>query len=137
MSELQMKDFLMENNTARKFADLRHINHRPNETTILHFRYLLEYHDFGQKILELINDRSNGAGLILCQNRIIVASFIESPTSTKNRTHSLDAEMSCGKKGNSLHFGMKMHIANDDCIGISTYALYGSTPNRTSTRLDI
>lgn len=33
--------------------------------------------------------------------------------------------MSSGKKGNTWHFGMKMHVATDDIIGIVTNAVYG------------
>ena len=87
--------------------------------------YFLEKHDFGRKIFELINERFNEAGLTLCKGRIIDASFIEAPTSTKNRTHSRDSEMASGKKGNTWHFGMKMHVATDECIGIATDAVYG------------
>ena len=34
--------------------------------------------------------------------------------------------MASGKKGNNWHFGMKMPIATDECIGIATNAVYGS-----------
>lgn len=125
MSDPQMEDFLLENHTARKFVGLMYIDRTPDETTILHFRHFLEKHDFGKKIFELINERFNEAGLTLCKGRIIDASFIESPTSTKNRTHSRDPEMASGKKGNTWHFGMKMHIATDECIGLATNAVYG------------
>ena len=122
LSDPQMEDFLLENNTARKFVGLMYIDRTPDETTILHFRHFLEKHDFGKKIFELINERFNEAGLTLCKGRIIDASFIEAPTSTKNRTHSRDSEMASGKKGNTWHFGMKMHVATDECIGIATCA---------------
>ncbi len=90
MSDLQMEDFLLENHTARKFVGLMYIDRTPDETTIFHFRHFLGKHDFGKKIFELINERFNEAGLTLCKGRIIDVSFIESPTSTKNRTHSRD-----------------------------------------------
>ena len=37
--------------------------------------------------------------------------FIEAPSSTKNKTHARDPEMASGKKANTWHFGMKEHIA--------------------------
>ena len=36
--------------------------------------------------------------------------FIEAPSSTKNKAHARDPEMASGKKGNTWHFGMKEHI---------------------------
>ena len=90
LSDPQMEDFLLENNTARKFVGLMYIDRTPDETTILHFRHFLGKHDFGKKIFELINERFNEAGLTLCKGRIIDVSFIESSTSTKNRKHSRD-----------------------------------------------
>lgn len=125
MSDPQMEDFLLENHTARKFVGLNCIDRTPDETTILNFRHFLEEHDFGKKIFDIINARFYEAGLVLCKGRIVDASFIEAPTSTKNRTHSRDPEMASGKKGNTWHFGMKMHIATDDCVGIVTNAVYG------------
>ena len=37
--------------------------------------------------------------------------FIEAPSSTKNKAHARDPEMASGKKANTWHFGMKEHIA--------------------------
>ena len=48
MSDPQMEDFLLENNTARKFVGLMYIDRTPDETTIRHFRHFLEKHDFGK-----------------------------------------------------------------------------------------
>lgn len=95
----QMEDFLLENHTARNFVGLQFIDRPPNKSTILYFRHFLKEHVFGKTILELISDHFNTVDLILCKGRITDASFIESPTSTKNRTHSWNPEMSCSKKG--------------------------------------
>lgn len=130
MSDPQKEDFLLENQTAWRFVGLMNIDRTPNETTIPHFWHFLEKHDFEKKIFELINERLNEAGLTLCKGRVIDASFIESPISTKNRTHSQDPKIASDKKGNAWHFGMKMHIATDDCIGIATNVVYGSANER-------
>ena len=48
--------------------------------------------------------------------------FIEAPSSTKNKAHARDAEMASGKKANTWHFGMKEHIAACSESGI----IYGT-----------
>ena len=49
--------------------------------------------------------------LNLVKGRIVDATFIEAPTSTKNKDKKRDPDMASGKKGNVWHFGMKMHIS--------------------------
>ena len=78
-------------------------------------------------VLELVNDGIAAAGLVLTKGRIVDSSFIEAPSSTKNRDHKRDTEMASGKNGNTWHFGMKMHVATDSLIGIVTNAVYGPT----------
>ncbi|KXT31786.1 hypothetical protein HMPREF3036_01881, partial [Sutterella sp. KLE1602] len=48
--------------------------------------------------------------------------FIEAPSSTKNKAHARDPEMASGKKANTWHFGMKEHIAACSESGI----IYGT-----------
>ena len=48
--------------------------------------------------------------------------FIEAPSSTKNKAHARDPEMASGKKANIWHFGMKEHIAACSESGI----IYGT-----------
>jgi len=56
--------------------------------------------------------------------RILTAdgTFIEAPSSTKNKAHARDPEMASGKKANTWHFGMKEHIAACSESGI----IYGT-----------
>ena len=125
MSDPQMEDFLHENSAARKFVGLALADRTPDESTILQFRHLLEKHNLVKQVLERVNAGITAAGLVLSKGRIVDASVIEAPSSTKNRDHKRDPEMSSGKKGNTRHFGMKMHVATDDLIGIVTNAVYG------------
>ena len=109
MSDPQMEDFLHENSAARKFVGLALADRTPDESTILQFRHLLEKRNLGKQVLERVNDGITAAGLALSKGRIVDASFIEAPSSTKNRDHKRDPEMSSGKKGNTWHVGMKLH----------------------------
>jgi len=65
----------------------------PDETTICRFRQLLEDHDLGPKILELVNRHLANYGIGVHQGTIVDAMVIEAPTSTKNQSHSRDPEM--------------------------------------------
>ena len=125
LSDPRMEDLLLENSTARKFVGLNLMDRTPDESTILQFRHLLEKHELGAKILETINKQFLEAGLKLSTGRIVDASFIEAPNSTKNKEHKRDPEMASGKKGNVWHFGMKMHIGTDTVVGIAMNAVYG------------
>ena len=101
LSDPRMEDLLLENSIARKFVGLNLMDRTLDESTILQFRHLLEKHQLGAKILEMINKQFLDAGLRLSTGRIVDASFIDAPNSTKNKEHQRDPEMVSGKKGHS------------------------------------
>ena len=90
LSDPRMEDLLLENSTARKFVGLNLMDCTLDESTILQFRHLLEKHQLGAKILEMINKQFLDAGLRLSTGRIVDASFIDAPNSTKNKEHQRD-----------------------------------------------
>ena len=106
----------------RRFVGLKLSGALPDETTILHFRHLLEKHSLGQGLLQEINAHRESQGLRLREGTIvdasIVAEIIESPSSTKNRAGERDPAMHQTKKGNHWHFGMKVHIGVDADTGL-------------------
>jgi IS5 family transposase len=51
--------------------------------------------------------------LLLSGGTIVDATIISAPSSTKNSSKSRDPEMKQTKKGNTWHFGMKVHIGTD------------------------
>ena len=118
LSDPGMEDLLYESDPVRRFVGLRLTGPLPDETTILHFRHLLERHSLGQVLLEEINAHLESQGLKLREGTIVDASIIEAPSSTKNRTGERDPEMRQTKKGNQWHFGMKAHIGVDSETGI-------------------
>ena len=79
-----------------------------------------------QKLLERTVSLAAEAGA--CSFEMVAAdgTFIEAPSSTKNKTHARDPEMASGKKANTWHFGMKEHIAACSESGI----IYGTSPHR-------
>jgi len=118
LSDPGMEDLLYESDPVRRFVGLKLTGPLPDETTILHFRHLLEQHHLGQGLLEEINAHLESLGLKLREGTIVDATIIEEPSSTKNRNKERDPEMRQTKKGNQWHFGMKAHIGVDSETGI-------------------
>jgi IS5 family transposase len=118
LSDPAMEDMLYEIESVRRFVGLKLSGSIPDETTILKFRHLLEYHQLGQKLFAEINKHLDEQGLMLKEGTIVDASIIAAPTSTKNKDGERDPEMHQTKKGNEWHFGMKMHIGTDSELGL-------------------
>ena len=118
LSDPGMEDLLYEAESVRRFVGLRLSGPMPDESTILHFRHLVEKHELGQGLFQEINSHLEAQGLRLREGTIVDASIIEAPSSTKNRTGGRDPEMDQTKKGNQWHFGMKVHIGVDSETGV-------------------
>lgn len=97
---------------SRAFSDFCGIN-SPNVDTIGIFRNILTRNMLDEKIftkvVEILTERS----LILKRGTIVDSTFIESPSSTKNKEKKRDPETHSGKKGNTWHLGYKAHIGFD------------------------
>ena len=65
LSDPGMEDMLYEVEPVRRFVGLRLSEALPDETTILHFRHLLEKHRLGEGLLAEINAHLAGRGLRL------------------------------------------------------------------------
>jgi len=114
LSDRQMEDALYEIESMRRFAGFGGVTDAlPDETTILHFRHLLEKHSLTVILLEEINARLQDQGLLVSRGTMVDASIIHAPSSTKNQEQSRDPEMHQTKKGKQWYFGMKMHIGAD------------------------
>ena len=72
----------------------------PDESTILHFRHLLERHQLGEALIETINAHLEGRGLRLQAGTIVDASIIAAPSPTNNQARARDPEMHQTRKGN-------------------------------------
>ena len=114
----------------RRFAGLRLTGSLPDETTILHFRHLLERHGLGKALFAEINAHLASLGHRLRTGTIVDASIVAAPSSTKNRQRARDPEMHQTRKGKQWYFGMKAHIGVDSesglTHGLATTAANGS-----------
>lgn len=81
-----MEDALYDSESLRRFADIDlAVDQVPDETTILHFRHLLEKHDRTKKIFEEGKRYMAEKGLLLREGTIVDATIINAPSSTKNQ----------------------------------------------------
>jgi transposase, IS5 family len=120
LSDPAMEDGLYDSEAMRRFAGVDiAVDVIPDETTILHFRHLLEKHDLTRKIFEKTQHYLTEKGLLLREGTIVDATIINAPSSTKNRDNSRDKEMKQTKKGNQWYFGMKAHVGTDSHTGLA------------------
>ena len=129
LSDPAMEDLLYEAESVRRFCRLTLSGPIPDESTILHFRHLLERHQLGAALFETINAHLAGRGLRLQAGTIVDASIIAAPSSTKNQARQRDPEMHQTRKGNEWYFGMKLHIGMDaETLGL-THSLSTTAAN--------
>jgi IS5 family transposase len=120
LSDPAMEDALYDIESMRRFADVDiAVDVIPDETTILHFRHLLEKHELTKKIFEKTQRYLTEKGLLLREGTIVDATIINAPSSTKNRDNTRDKEMKQTKKGNQWYFGMKAHVGTDSNTGLA------------------
>ena len=106
---------------SRAFTDFCCINSPeevPDGDTIGRFRNLLTKHGLQKDIFETVVNLLLQKGLILKKGTIVDSTFIEAPSSTKNEKKKRDPEAHSTKKGNTWHFGYKMHIGVDRDTGL-------------------
>lgn len=118
LSDPAMEDLLYDSRSVQQFVGLRLSEPIPDESTILHFRHLLEKHQLGQGMFEEIRAGLEKQGMLLKEGTIVDATIIAAPSSTKNREGERDPEMRQTRKGKQYYFGMKAHIGVDAETGV-------------------
>ena len=114
LSDPQAEDAIYGSESMRRFARVELSEDVvPDETTILRFRHLLEQHELTGKIFDAVRDLLTEKRLLLKAGTIVDATVIAAPSSTKNASKTRDPEMKQARKGNTWHFGMKLHIGTD------------------------
>lgn len=114
LSDPQAEDAIYDSESMRRFTRVELSEDVvPDETTILRFRHLLEQHELTGKIFDAVRDLLTEKRLLLKAGTIVDATIIAAPSSTKNASKARDPEMKQARKGNTWHFGMKLHIGTD------------------------
>ena len=122
LSDPEMESYLASDMVARSFCRVSSTRLFISDSTILRFRHFIDQYGLAQKFLERTVNLAVEAGA--CSFEMVAAdgTFIEAPSSIKNKAHARDPEMASGKKANTWHFGMKEHIAACSESGI----IYGT-----------
>jgi IS5 family transposase len=114
LSDPGMEEAIYDRNSFQKFLEIDLLSERvPDESTILHFRHLLEAHALQEEFLRIVNALLDARGITVRHGTITDATIVAAPPSTKNKDKKRDPEMHQTKKGNQWHFGMKAHIGTD------------------------
>jgi len=114
LSDPAAEDALYDSESMRRFVGLELGDDAvPDETTILHFRHLLERHQLTARMFDAVRGLLEMKGLLLKAGTIVDATIINAPSSTKNATGTRDPEMRQGRKGKTWYFGMKVHVGTD------------------------
>ena len=119
---------MFETSFYRDFVSISGTQHIPDRVSILRFRHLLEAHELGPQILQVINAKLAACGLLLRSGTVVYATLIAAPSTTKNSTGERDPEMHHTKKGNQWHFGVKAHIGVDADSGL-VHTVIGTAAN--------
>ena len=111
LSDPQAEDALYDIEPMRRFAGIELAEDAiPDESTILHFRHLLERYWLTEQIFAEVRTLLEEKKLLLKSGTIVDATIISAPTSTKNASQERDPEMHQVKKNQQWHFGMKVHV---------------------------
>lgn len=114
LSDPAAEEALYDIESMRRFVGLELTEDAiPDETTILHFRHLLQRHRLTERIFEAVRGLLEAKGLLLKAGTIVDASILSAPSSTKNATGTRDPEMKQTRKGKTWYFGMKVHVGTD------------------------
>lgn len=119
LSDPGVEEAIYDRVSFQKFLEMDLLNEGvPDETTVLHFRHLLEKHELQKKLFEVVNGHLDAKGVKVKTGTIVDATLIAAPCSTKNEEKKRDPQMSSTRKGNQWYFGMKAHIGVDSGNGI-------------------
>ena len=114
LSDPAAEDAIYDSESIRRFVGIELSEDAvPDETTILHFRHLLEEHQLTARVFDRVRELLKAKGLLLTSGTIVDATIISAPSSTKNATGTRDPEMRQTRKGNQWYFGMKVHVGTD------------------------
>jgi IS5 family transposase len=137
LSDPAAEEAIYDRASFQRFLDLDLLSEDvPDETTILHFRHLLERHQLAASLFERIGEHLAQQGVQVQSGRLVDATLIAAASSTKNQTRRRDPEMSSTKKGNQWHFGLKAHVSVDAQTGLVTRVLTSTAKVHDKQMLD-
>lgn len=119
LSDEGCEDAVLDSRAMQRFVGIDMMSEQvPDATTLLKFRHLLEREGLGERMLAELASILEDRGVMMRGGSIVDATFVESPSSTKNRERSRDPEAHQAKKGKNWHFGYKAHVGVDAGTGL-------------------
>jgi IS5 family transposase len=119
LSDPALEDAVHDRLSFQRFLGLDPLTQTvPDESTVLHFRHLLETHQLAEAIFARVRAQLEQRGLLLQTGTVVDATILAAPCSTKNQAGSRDPQMSSTQKAGQWHFGMKAHIGVDVRSGL-------------------
>lgn len=118
LADMKVMYEILDSRAFTEFCCINSPDEVPDGDTIGRFRNLLNKYGLQQTIFETVVDLLLQRGLILKKGTIVDSTFIEAPSSTKNKEKKRDPEAHSAKKGNTWHFGYKIHIGVDRDSGL-------------------
>ena len=109
---------VIDSRAFSEFCGVESSNQVPDGDTIGRFRNILVRNGLEQEIFAQVVISLQKKGLLLKKGTIVDSTFIDAPSSTKNKEKQRDPEAHQAKKGNTWHFGYKAHIGIDKDSGI-------------------
>ena len=118
LSDAATRNEIIDSRAFSAFCDVESSNQIPDGDTIGRFRNLLIENGIQEQFFGYIVKVLSDKGLILKKGTIVDSTFIEAPSSTKNKDNTRDSDAHSAKKGNTWHFGYKAHVGVDKDSGI-------------------
>ncbi len=118
LSDAATRNEIIDSRAFSIFCDVESSNQIPDGDTIGRFRNLMIENGIQEQFFGYVVNVLTSKGLILKKGTIVDSTFIEAPTSTKNKDKTRDTDAHSAKKGNTWHFGYKAHIGVDKDSGI-------------------
>ncbi len=128
LADMEVMNEVIDSRAFSDFCGINSPDEVPNGDTIGRFRNILTENGLQEKIFTKVVEILTERNLILKKGTIVDSTFIESPSSTKNKEKKRDPEARFGKKGNTWHFGYKAHIGVDEENGL-VYKIKATSAN--------
>ena len=137
LSDPGMEGLLVADLYVRRFCRFTASCMAPSDTKILRFRRRMENNDLGRALFTDSIKAAEEDGAIPEEDYAVAvdATFIDAPSSTKNKDRARDPEMASGRKAQTWHFGMKLHVAAAVGAGIIRACVAGPANEHDITRL--
>ena len=118
LSDMASVSEVIDSRACSDFCGIESSNQVPDGDTLGRFRNLLIANHLQQKLFAQVVHLLEEQKLILKKGTIVDSTFIDAPSSTKNKEKQRDPEAHSAKKGTVWHFGYKAHIGVDYKSGI-------------------